>query len=63
MANFFFQPSNWIKIYYGGLSHELVAEVDEIHVFLHVRSEDVVLDKGGDGLVLVRADGDADGVS
>ena len=40
------------------LAGELVAEVDQVCVLLHLREEEVVLDQGGNGLVLGRRHAD-----
>ena len=48
--------------YYGGLTGELGEQVYEVKVFIFIREEEVVLQQGVDGLVLVCGDTDADGV-
>lgn len=46
----------------GGLAGVFVEEVDEVDVFVFVRDEKVTLEQGGDGLVFVAGDGDAERV-
>jgi len=46
----------------GGLAGELVEEVDEVDVLVLVGEEEVGLEEGGDGVVFVRGDGDAERV-
>ena len=44
----------------GGLAGEFVEEVDEVDVLVLVGEEEVGLEEGGDGLVFVCGDGDAE---
>ena len=47
---------------YGLGARVLVQEVDEVEIFVLLGEEEIVLEEGGDGLVL-GGDGDANGVS
>lgn len=47
----------------GRLSGEFVYHVYQVHVLVHVRDEDVVLDQSLDSLVLARTDADSDRIA